>query len=204
MPQFDSISDADRKLVADQAAPLLLQLQGPRLGGPGAPMVLGTSIGEEMITPEWVNAENDDVAKTALRATGQTISIVQTKDPGAGIGGAPRVRPPWSAMCAMRAEREKIPRYRSQQCLGLRLLVEIRDALDWIEANVPGDPTVRVLTAPAYQLTALGLYSGATLTGIIAVTAPPSGLPIENRHVYSPSEFRGLLRRVLPAGGIIP
>ena len=88
MAQFDNISDSDRKLVADQAAPLLLQLQGPRLGGPGAPMVLGTSIGEEMITPEWVNAENDDVAKTALRTTGQTISIVQTKDPGAGLGDA--------------------------------------------------------------------------------------------------------------------
>ena len=124
MAQFDNISDSDRKLVADQAAPLLLQLQGPRLGGPGAPMVLGTSIGEEMITPEWVNAENDDVAKTALRTTGQTISIVQTKDPGAGLGGAPGVPPPWSAMCAMLAEREKIPRYRSQRCLGLTLLVE--------------------------------------------------------------------------------
>ena len=126
LPQFDSISDADRKLVADQAAPLLLQLQGPRLGGPGAPMVLGTSIGEEMITPEWVNAENDDVAKTALRATGQTISIVQTKDPGAGIGGAPASSSPVVGYVRHAGGTGKIPRYRSQQCLGLRLLVNSR------------------------------------------------------------------------------
>ena len=204
LPQFDSISDADRKLVADQAAPLLLQLQGPRLGGPGAPMVLGTSIGEEMITPEWVNAENDDVAKTALRATGQTISIVQTKDPGAGIGGAPASSSPVVGYVRHAGGTGKDTSVQITAVSGSEIAGRIRDALDRIEANVPGDPTVRVLTAPAYQLTALGLYSGATLTGILAVTAPPSGLPIENRHVYSPSEFRGLLRRVLPAGGIIP
>ena len=203
MAQFDSISDSDRKLVADQAAPLLLQLQGPRLGGPGAPMVLGTSIGEEMITPEWVNAENDDVAKTALRTTGQTISIVQTKDPGAGLGGAGSSSPVVGYV-RHAGGTGKDTSIQITAVSGSDIAGRIRDDLDWVEANVPGDPTVRVLTAPAYQLTALGLYSGDTLTGILAVTPPPSGMPIENKHVYSPSEFRGLLRRVLPARGIIP
>lgn len=84
---------------------------------------------------------------------------------------------------------------------GSDISARIRDALDWIKANVPGDPMIRVLTAPAYQMTALGLYAGETLTGILLVT-PSDGLPIENEHVYTPSEFRQLLGSVVPTSGL--
>src|SRR5258708_7618969 len=76
MAQFDAISNDDRQEVARQAAPLLLQLQGPRLGGAGAPVILGNSTAEEIITPQWVNSD----AGTPLMATGQTLSIIESRN----------------------------------------------------------------------------------------------------------------------------
>jgi hypothetical protein len=192
--RFDDISDDERKKVAEEAAPLLLQLQGPRLGGPGAPMILGTSLGEEMITPQWVAADNVD--KTPLQSTGQTLSIVETK------GGAPASPP--TVVGYVRHATDRRSDDASVQITavsGSEIAGRISDALDWIKANVPGDPMIRVLTAPAYQMTALGLYAGDTLTGILLVT-PSGGLPIQNEHVYTPSEFRRLLRNVVPTSGL--
>jgi hypothetical protein len=203
MVQFDNISDAERKLVAERAAPLLLQLQGPSLGGPGAPMVLGTSLGEEMITPEWVATEDDDSAAAPLHSTGQTISIVEAKDSvvkgGRSKSGSVAVG---YVRHATRTGDETAP-LQITAVSGSEIATHIREALEWIKARVPGDSVIRVLTAPAYHLTAIGVYSGKTLTGILAVTPSPGGA-IENQRLYSPSEFRRLLRSVIPASGISP
>ena len=80
----------------------------------------------------------------------------------------------------------------------------IRDGLEWIKENVPGEPTVRVLTAPAYQLTALGLYTGDELTGILTITPMGGGLPIANEQVLTPAEFRQRLRTFEPTQGLEP
>ena len=196
MARFDDISDDERKKVAAEAASLLLQLQGPRLGGPGAPMILGTSLSEELITPQWVAAVGENADKTALQSTGQTISLIESK--GAAPGSPSEVV--GYLRHATGTGRDNTAA-QITSVSGSDISARIRDALDWIKANVPGDPMIRVLTAPAYQMTALGLYAGETLTGILLVT-PSDGLPIENEHVYTPSEFRQLLGSVVPTSGL--
>jgi hypothetical protein len=205
MAQFDDISDGERRQLADQAAPLLLQLQGPRLGGPGAPMVLGNSLCEYMMTPQWILASDKDAAQQTLLPTGQTFSIVQSKDDSFRKPGSPDSLLPVVGFVrhSTGSGKNNIP-MQITAVSGSAIAERIRDGIEWINANVPGDPIIRVLTAPAYHLTALGLYAAKDLTGILVVTPVLGGLPLQNEHVYSPSEFRGLMRNVPPAGGITP
>jgi hypothetical protein len=205
MAQFDNITDDERKKVAEEAAPLLLQLQGPDLGGPGAPMVLGTSISEQLITPQWVAAESDSDAKPLLRATGQTISIVETRannrDTG---GGGPQTQAAVGYVRHARGTGRDNTAVQITAVSGSAIAERIRGGLEWIKANVPGEPMVRVLTAPAYQLTALGLYAGDELTGILIVTPMTGGLGIANDEVLKPAEFRQRLRGLAHIQGLEP
>lgn len=205
MVQFDNISDDERKKVAEEAAHLLLQLQTPNLGGPGAPMVLGNSIAEQLITPQWVAAESDSDAKPLLRATGQTISIVETRaSNGETAGGA---RTPQEAVAYVRHATGTGRDDKAVQITAVSssaIAGRIRDGLAWINANVSGEPMVRVLTAPAYQLTALGLFADDELTGVLIVTPMAGGLPIANEQLLTPAEFRRRLRTFPPIQGLEP
>ena len=196
MVRFDDITDDERKKVAEEAAPLLLQLQGPNLGGPGTPMVLGNSMIEEMITPQWVAAEGSEAGGTSLlKATGQTISIVETPaNNGEAVGYVRHATGTGRDNTAVQITAVS----------GSAIAGRIRAGLEWIEANVPGDPTVRVLTAPAYQLTALGVYAGDELTGILTVTPMAGGLPIANEQILTPAEFRERLGTLAPIQGLEP
>ncbi|EJL57838.1 hypothetical protein PMI09_00813 [Rhizobium sp. CF122] len=198
MIQFDNITHDERKKVAEEAAPLLLQLQGPNLGGPGATMVLGTSMTEVMITPQWVAAEGlggESGEQSLLQSTGQTISIVETRaNNGTAVGYVRHATGTGRDNTAVQITAVS----------GSVIAGRIRDGLEWIKANVQGEPTVRVLTAPAYQLTALGLYAGDELTGILTVTPMTGGLPIANEQVLTPAEFRQRLRTFAPIQGLEP
>jgi hypothetical protein len=203
MIQFDNITDDERKKVAEEAANLLLQLLGPNLGGPGAPMVLGTSMTEQLITPQWVDAESDSDAKFLLQATGQTMSIVETGAETGETSGEPR-----RTQAAVGYVRHATGTGRDHTAVqitavsGSAIAGSIRDGLEWIKANVPGKPMVRVLTAPVYQLTALGLYEGDELTGILTVTPMRGGMQIANEQVLTPAEFRQRLRKLAPIQGL--
>jgi hypothetical protein len=199
MAQFDAISNDDRQEVARQAAPLLLQLQGPRLGGAGAPVILGNSIAEEIITPQWVNSD----AGTPLMATGQTLSIIESRNgENAAMGSSSKATMVVGYVRHTAAGPAKAIQVTTISASGIG--AEIRDTLAWIDANVSSDPKIRVLTAPAYQLTALGLYQSDILTGIVVVTPCSRDLPILNHRLYTPEEFQKLLRQVTPIGGLRP
>jgi hypothetical protein len=199
MARFDDISDDDRKEVARQAAPLLLQLQGPRLGGPGAPVVLGDSLVEEMITPQWVASDAD----APLKATGHTLSLVESPNvagPATGANsGATTVVGYVRHAVAGAAKAVQITAVSASD-----IAAEIRSALTWIDANVSSDPKIRVLTAPAYQLTALGLYQSDNLASLVVVTPCSRDLPLVNQRLYAPGEFQKLLQQVAPIGGVRP
>lgn len=206
MAQFDDISDSERQKVANDAAPLLLQLQGPSLGsGSAAPLVLGNSLSEYMITPEWVMAADNDAAQQSLPPTGQTFSIVQSKDDSLRKpGSAANLLPVVGFVRHLTGSGKNNISMQITAVSGSAIAERIRDGIEWIIANVPGNPIVRVLTAPAYHLTALGLFSAKDLTGILVVTPVLGGLPLKNQKVYSPAEFRSLMQKVPFTGGITP
>lgn len=203
MVEFDDITNDERIRVAEGAASLLQELLGPDLGGPGAPMVLGSSLTEQMITPQWVDAEDDSDAQSLLQATGQTVSVVEAGAEPRGGGGTPEKKS--AAVGYVRhatgTGRDNAP-VRITAVSASAIAGSIRDGLDWIKANVPGEPVVRLLTAPAYQLTALGLYAGDELTGILPVTPMPGGRQFTSEQVLTPAEFRKRLRKLAPIQGL--
>lgn len=198
MANFDQISDAARQSIVAQAVPLL-----PRsaigLGGAGQKFVLGSTIREEMLGLDGIQSPDGAVAPNM---TGQTLSTLRAVTPGLG-GGAPAVvgyvraaLPAASGLGA--APSAPTVTAVSSSDLGAR----IEAAIDWIDAHVEGNPLVRVVTVPAYQVTALSIYTNGKLTSIVVVTPPQGPTQIQTNQLYSPEEFQQLLRAQQPSLGI--
>lgn len=205
MAQLDTIRSTHRQKVADQLGPLLNELNGPRLGGPGAPMQLGISIGEVMMAPAFVMADSlEEGSETGLRPTGQTLSLIEVPDIHPTLGGAlggPRPSAGYVRHAASEDtdEADVTVNSISSSDLGQKL----SDAYSWVDKNVEGDPLMRVITAPAYHMTALGVYDdGKRLSHIYVVTPPSSGAPVEGGTLYDIEEFRQRMREQPAAQGL--
>jgi hypothetical protein len=80
---------------------------------------------------------------------------------------------------------------------------KIDTAVKWVDAHLSGDPIVRLLIAPEYQLHAFWLHEGPQ-DGFLVADKPRSYLKLEYGKVYSPREFLATLAGEQPATGILP
>jgi bacteriocin biosynthesis cyclodehydratase domain-containing protein len=150
MVDFDQISDAARQSIVAQAVPLLPR-SAVGLGGAGQKFVLGSTIREEMLGLDGIQTAGG----AAPSMTGQTLSTLSTVTPSIG-GGAPavvgyvRAAVPVASGLGAAPSAPKVTAVSSSD-LGAR----IEASIDWIDAHLQSNPLVRVLTVPAYQVTAL-------------------------------------------------
>lgn len=203
MAHFDEISDAVREAIAEQAAPLIARHDRTTLGAPGQPMMLGTSLREELLTLDAIRGTE----QVSMQATGQTLSVLAAPGDhiplGAGPGEAARevgyvlARPGVGVEFGSAAPEEWSVSAVSASDLAAR----IQSALRWIEQNVDGDPLVRVLSIPSYQLTALSLHRGEDVVGVVALPTA-SDTRFEPNRVYSMDDFIGRLREFPSAEGL--
>jgi hypothetical protein len=80
---------------------------------------------------------------------------------------------------------------------------KIDRAIDWVDANVSGDPVVRLLIAPSYYLHAFWLSEGSS-NHIYVIDVPSSFTQVQANTFYSAKEFLQKLAQEQPATGFIP
>jgi hypothetical protein len=203
MVRFDDISQEARQVIVAGAAPLLALHDEVGLGAPGQPLALGPSLHEELLTLDAVRG----AAESAPQPTGQTVSLLQAPGEHATLGAGPgQEAQPFGYVRAGPGRRENLgaaaPADWSVTAVSASdLSARIQTALEWIDRAVSGDPVVRVLTVPAYQITALTLHHGDKVVGVVAL--PSRGeTHFEAERVYALDEFIGRLRELPPAEGI--
>ncbi|HEY1377034.1 MAG TPA: hypothetical protein VGF55_09575 [Gemmataceae bacterium] len=76
----------------------------------------------------------------------------------------------------------------------------IDDAIKWIDANVHDDSQVRMLSVPAYHVTAFWLVENAGDRIVVAVA--PFAKLIQTNHIYTAKEFLDALRALPVVKGI--
>jgi hypothetical protein len=191
MSKFDTISDADREVIARGAAPFMNRLDSQTLGAPGSQLILGPSLREEMLT-----LGNIEEGTSESRTTGQTLSIISAPSNHPAIGAAPG-GPPAAVGYVRSGPKNNVTSVSSSD-----LSNRIEKALKWIDDNVQGNPLVRVLTIPAYQSTALSLYENEKLSGVVVVTPPQGPTSLRKETLYDPASFLEQLRTARPAQGL--
>lgn len=204
MAHFDDISDEVRVSIASQAFPLIARHDRTALGAPGQPMVLGTSLREEMLTLGAIRGTE----QVSMQETGQTLSVLSAPGEhvplGAGPGEAARevgyvlARPRTGVELGTAAPEE----WSVSAVSASNLAARIQSALLWIDENVDGDPLVRVLSIPSFQLTALALHRDDDVVGVVALPTA-SDTRFEPNHVYEMDEFIGRLRDLPSAEGLV-
>jgi len=203
MVHFDQISDAVRMKIVKGALPLIARHDVRTLGAPSQPLALGPSLQEELLTLQEV----DLGVGTAPRSTGQTLSLLQIPGEharlGAGVGGPQRsfghvIAGPPSGTSLSTAKPED---WSVKAVSASDLSTRIQAAIEWIDANVAGDPVIRVLSVPAYQITALTLYAGDAIVGVVALPAQGDS-SFDRLRVYSMAEFIDRLRQLPRAEGL--
>ncbi len=203
MVQFDDISDAARHQIVAGASPLIARHDEAGLGAPGEPLVLGPSLREEYLTLDAIRGE----APKTLEPTGQTVSLLEVPGEHETLGAGPGA--PHQTLGFVLAGPSKhvelesaAPQDWSVSAVSSSdLSTRIQAALNWIDEDVGGNPMVRVLTVPSYQVTALSLRHGDELVGVVPL--PFKGeTTFEARHVYSLDEFVEKLRGLPKAEGL--
>lgn len=202
MVHFDPISDAVRRRIAQDAIPLISSHDVRTLGAPGQSLQLGASLQEEFMPLQDVGSES-----AVPKRTGQLLSLLRVPAEhatlGAGPGGRSRLFGHVLAGADLKSDAlsDEVHDWSVKAVSASDLSARIQSAVDWIGANVPGDPLVRVLSVPAYQITALTLYSGTNLIGVVALPLPGDDA-FDPHRVYSMSEFKDRLRQLPNAAGL--
>ena len=203
MVEFDQIPDAARQKIAQDALPLVARHDVKTLGAPGETLMLGNSLQEEMLPlGAIVAAENQ-----SPQPTGQTFSLLQAPSQhstlGTGRGNPPRfvghviAGPGVGKDLGTAATNEWSVTAVSSSDLSAR----IQEAIEWIDVNVNGTLRVRVLSVPAYQVTALTLYEDENLVGIVALPRVDDPT-FERNRLYSLAQFIERLRQLPGAEGL--
>lgn len=203
MIHFDDISTGARRAIVKETAPLVARHNETGLGAPGQPLLLGPSLREEILTLDSVHGRRGK----APESTGQTISLLQAPGEhitlGAGPGEAPR--PSGYVRAGPNAGAEINPvsgdDWSVTAVSASDVSGRIQAGLDWIERAVDGNPLVRVLTVPAYQITALTIYDRDNLVGIVALPRLGETL-FEPARIYSLEDFKNRLRELPTAEGL--
>lgn len=81
------------------------------------------------------------------------------------------------------------------------LAERIDQAIDWIDLNVPGDPLVRLLIAPAFYLHALWLTENGQ-DQVLVVDRPDSMEWLSYQTLYDGADFLNLLAGQTPVQGL--
>jgi len=203
MAHFDQISDAVRMRIVQGAMPMIARHDRATLGAPGQPLTLGPSLQEEFMPLQEINLGVGAVPKP----TGQTFSLLQIPGEhatlGSGVGGPLRSfghvlagPPTGSSLLTAKAADWSVKAVSASD-----LSSRIHAAIEWIDANVAGDPVVRVLSVPAYQITALTLYAGDAIVGVVGLPAQGDS-SFDRQRVYSMAEFIDRLRQLPRAEGL--
>jgi hypothetical protein len=80
-----------------------------------------------------------------------------------------------------------------------RLPAKVDAAISWIDAHdIPGDPLARMLSIPAYHVTAFWLVGGKE-DGVVVIDRPSWLQQLETERVYGDREFLNALARQRPA-----
>jgi hypothetical protein len=205
MARFDDISDEARRTIVAQAGPLLTRHDRVGLGAGEQPLVLGPSLREELLTLETIRGAGQAVPQP----TGQTVSLLQIPSEHSMLGSGPpgstrsfgHVLASTSAPAGLGGATSDGLSVRAVSASDLS--ARIQGALDWIDRNVGDDPVVRVMTVPAYHLTALALHSGEKVVGVLALPSEHD-TRFESRRVYGLDEFIERLRELPTAEGLTP
>lgn len=82
-----------------------------------------------------------------------------------------------------------------RQILGGRYAQEIDQQVDWIDENAKGDPLVRLLEIPAFQITAFWLLNDDNRSDVVVAVLPANSQFLEKRRVYGSQEFLVAMRK---------
>lgn len=104
------------------------------------------------------------------------------------IGGEPKV------VARSMALSEDLSDWSVRQVLEGELAKEIDEAIEWVDANVEGDPLVRILDIPAFYITALWLINDAESEVVIA-KIPESSQALWRLQLYDSRDFLDALRQ---------
>lgn len=202
MVRFDDIPDEIRQIIADQAAPLMLSHDRDGLGAPRQALILGPSLQEEFLSLDAIAEDSPSMPEL----TGQTISLLQIPQDHATLGAGPdasvqtrgyvRAGPKSSDDLGAVADAWSVTAVSSSD-----LSTRIQSAVEWLDTQEYGDPVVRVLTIPSYQLTALALHEDDIITGIIPLPLPGDNVFEQNR-IYALQELKTRLRELPSAEGL--
>ncbi len=203
MAHFDQISDAVRMRIVQGAVPMIARHDRATLGAPGQPLTLGPSLQEEFMPLQEIDLGGSGVPKP----TGQTLSLLQIPNEhatlGSGVDGPRRsfghvLAGPAAGSSLLTAKAEE---WSVKAVSASDLSSRMQAAIEWIDANVAGDPVIRVLSVPAYQITALSLYAADAIVGVVALPAQGDS-SFDRQHLYSMEEFMGRLRQLPRAEGL--
>ncbi len=202
MAQFDDISDAARRAIVAQAVPMLARHDTEALGAPEQPMILGASLQEEILTLDAIRGD----ATITPRPTGQTVSLLHMPGEHATLGlGAGREERAFGYVRAGHAD-DALGAAAPATVTAVSasdLSARIQTAIEWIDRALDRDLLVRVLTVPAYHVTALALHSGDKVVGVVALPTQDDK-SFEAQRLYTLDEFVGRLRELPSAQGLTP
>ncbi len=72
---------------------------------------------------------------------------------------------------------------------------QIDREIDWVDENAAGDPLVRILEIPAYQITAFWLLNADKSSSVVVATIPETAQFLRKREVYSSQAFLDAVRK---------
>lgn len=189
MAHTEKLDSATLDMIATQIGELY-----PTLAGDPNKLRQAAEIAETF--PIWVVgvddiiAGGDDVGKIAQN-TGRWHSQIK-------IGGS------------VEAAARSIPLGGDATAWQVRQIVEgnyaqqIDQEVDWVDTNAEGDPVVRLLEIPAYQITAFWLVVDADNSSVIVAKLPSGAQFLRKRQVYSSADFLDAVRKEQFVIGIQP
>lgn len=195
MARFDPISDDTRQAIVAKAAPLLGRHDEGGLGAANQPVALGPSLREEVLPFDAIKSG------TAPKPTGQTLSLIQIPSEHTTLGSGTGTTKSFGHVIASEGLGGAAPE--SVSVSASDLSTRIQEALDWIDKSVGGDPVTRVMSVPTYLITALSLYVGGNLIGVVALPSP-GDTRFQPKQLYKFDQFVALLRDLPTASGLAP
>lgn len=188
MAHTQTLDNATLESIASQVGSLY-----PRLAGDVEKLQQAAELAETF--PIWVLGVDDiiaggnDVAKIA-RNTGRWHSQIKI---GGSVEAAARSIPLGGDETA----------WQVRQIIEGKYAQELDQEIDWIDANAPGDPEVRILEVPGYQITAFWLVDGEN-NFVVVATIPANAQFLRKRHLYTSAEFLDTIRKEQFVIGIQP
>lgn len=186
MPDFRPLSDATLGAIAGKVGERLsAPMTYDTSGGPAA-ATLNETAEVWMLAADRLLEPTNDLAQLA-RPTGRWHH--QIKSGGQPIGYA-----------------RSMPLGPSAQDWSVREVAQsgasraIDDAIKWIDANVRDNSQVRMLSIPAYHVTAFWLVGDAGDRVVVAVA--PFAKSLQTKHIYTADEFLDTLRALPVVKGI--